>query len=330
VPDADEMRGPFKPDQIERIKTLRTHCIENAATAPGEAKFPVILFSPGGGMKALTYHALHEDLASWGFVVVAVDPPYNARSMRLPDGRVLGNLKPSERGWPQPKNQDEEIRNYRERVAHWARDLRFVVDQLNDLSEKDGPLRGRLDLARGVGVFGHSRGGQAAGSVRLIDGRIRGGVNLDGMAGPHVVQPIAGENAVGSQPFLWIHKALPNPTDEQLQRARRTRAEFDKEIERITASWDDQLGRIKDGALRVCFELPDLEHIDFSDEPFWDGRLTAESRPGKEETIAKTRAWLRAFFAATLLSDWAALEKLSSPPTQTGISVHASGRLGSR
>jgi predicted dienelactone hydrolase len=64
------------------------------------ARFPVVLFSPGGGLKALTYHVFLEDLASHGWIVAALDPPYNPRAMRMPDGRVLGNLKPEERGWP--------------------------------------------------------------------------------------------------------------------------------------------------------------------------------------------------------------------------------------
>jgi predicted dienelactone hydrolase len=54
-----------------------------------------------------------------------------------------------------------------------------VLDRLTALDQGDGMLSRRLDCAR-VGAFGHSRGGQAAGTVRMFDPRFRGGINLDG------------------------------------------------------------------------------------------------------------------------------------------------------
>jgi hypothetical protein len=174
-----------------------------------------------------------------------IDPPYNARAVRFPDGRVLGNLQPAERGWPAARNRDDERRYYQERIVHWSRDVSFVIDQLTALNRGNGPFAGRLDLERGVGVFGHSRGGQAAGAVRLLDERVRAGINLDGTAGPNAILPVKGEGVIGSQPFLWIQKALPPPpTEEQLQRAGKTRAFHDGEIEKVMTSWRRQLGAV--------------------------------------------------------------------------------------
>jgi hypothetical protein len=328
VPDAEVMRGPWKLDQLERIGAMRAFSIENAAPAQGDNKFPVIVFAPGGGMKGLTYHALLEDLASHGWIVAAIDPPYNARGVRLSDGRVLGNLKPAERGWPQPKSAEENRRFYQERIAHWARDMSFVIDQLTTLDRGDGPLAGRLDLTRGVGVFGHSRGGQAAGSVRLVDDRVKGAINIDGTQGEYPFQPLKGQDDSGAAPFLWIQGPLPPPpTDEQLKRARRTRAEYDTEIARIMAAWDRKLKAVTGGALRVSIDRPGLEHIDFSDEPFWDGNMTPESRPGKLKTIADTRAWVRAFFDGTVRGDWAALKELAADKSRTDVTVYAFGKM---
>lgn len=252
VPDADAMRPPWNEAQFANITALRTFSRENAALPRGKARYPVIIFMPGGGMKALIYHTLLEDLASHGWVVAAIDPPYNARAVRFPDGRVLGNLPPAERGWPQPRSREENERFYRERVVHWSRDVSFVIDQLAALDRGNGPFAKRLDLQRGVGGFGHSRGGQAAGTVRILDSRVRGAINLDGAAGDSAVIPAKeGDSAVGTQPFLWIQNTLPPPpTTEQLQRANRARAEYDAEIQRIIASWHRGLGAITDGALR--------------------------------------------------------------------------------
>jgi hypothetical protein len=330
VPDADAMRRPWTDEQVARIKAMRAFSSEEAPLPPGTARYPVIVFLPGGGMKALTYHALLEDLASHGWVVAAVDPPYNARAVRFPDGRVLGNLTASERGWPEPKNGEEFQRYYQERIVHWSRDVSFVIDQLAALDAGDGPFARRLDLGRGVGVVGHSRGGQAAGAVRLFDERVRGGINIDGTAGPYAILPVKGEDAVGAQPFLWIQTSLPPPpTDEQLKRAKRTRAEYDAQIERILASWRRRLASITGGALRVTVERPGLTHIDFSDEPFWDGSMTPEIRPGKRHTIAETRAWVRAFFDGTVRGDWAGLKQLAGETAtpQPHVTVHVFGKM---
>jgi hypothetical protein len=330
VPDADAMRGPWNDGQVARITAMRAFSRENASPPRGKVRYPVVVFMPGGGMKALTYHALLEDLASHGWVVAAIDPPYNARAVRFPDGRVLGNLQPAERGWPQPRNREENLRFYQERIVHWARDVSFVIDQLATLDRGNGPFARRLNLQSGVGVFGHSRGGQAAGTVRLLDDRVRGGINIDGTQGEHSFQPVKGADVSGSQPFLWIQASLPPPpTDEQLQRARRTRAEYDAEIQRIMASWNRKLGAVTGGALRVYIDRPGITHIDFSDEPFWDGSMTPVTRPGKLKTIADTRAWTRAFFDGAVRGKWADLKRLAaeSGKSQPEVTAQLFGKM---
>ncbi len=311
VPDAEDMKGPWNGEALERINAMRAYSIESAALAAGDARYPVVLFAPGGGMKGLTYHVLCEDLASHGWVVAALDPSYNARAVRMPDGRVLGRLSPSDRGWPEPTSQEEELKYYQERLAQWIGDASFVIDQLTALDAGDGPFAKRLDVQRGVGMVGHSRGGQAAGAARMFEPRIRGGINIDGMMGPFAILPMKGDGVSGDQPFLWFQKALPPlPDDEQLARMKRTRAEMDAEVARIKGGWNKSLEAISGGAIRVYVTRPGIEHIDFSDEPFWDGNMTAETRPAKEQTIADTRAWVRAFFDGTVRGEWENLKAL--------------------
>jgi hypothetical protein len=314
VPDAEAMRGPWSEEQVERIAKMRSFSREGAALPEGEERYPVVVFSPGGGMKGLTYHVLLEDLASHGWVVAAIDPPYNAWAVRMPDGRVLGDLPDEERGWPEPQSAEEERRFYMERIVHWSHDVSFVIDQLEALDRGNGPFAHRLDLERGVGVVGHSRGGQAAGAVRLLDERVRGGINIDGSAGEYAVLPVKGEGEIGAQPFLWIMKPLPPPpSEERLNRAGHTRAEYDAEIERILAKWRESLGKVSGGAMQVTIDRPGIEHIDFSDEPFWDGQMTPETRPGKLATIADTRVLVRAFLDGAVRGEWAALKVLADP-----------------
>jgi hypothetical protein len=326
MPDADVMRGPINEALMQQVVALRAYSLDGAPVQRGMTKFPVLVLAPGGGMKGLTYHALIEDLASHGWVVAAIDPPYNARGVRFPDGRVLGNLPPAERGWPAPRSGAEEQRYYRERVAHWGRDVRFVIDQLTALDAGTGPFAKRLDLERGVGVVGHSRGGQAAGVARVFDRRVRGGINLDGTAGDFPIQPIDGDTTAGAQPFLWIQKTLETPTDAQLQRMGRTRAELEREMNRILSLWHSRLAQVSGGAMRVYIDRPGIAHIDFSDEPLWDVSMSSETRAAKLQTIADTRMWVRSFFDGTVRGNWAALKQLAA--TKRGdVTVHAFGAM---
>jgi len=244
--------------------------------------------------------------------------------------RVLGNLRWEERAWPRTRNREDERRSYKERIVHWSRDVSFVIHQLTALDRGSGPFARRLDLQRGIGVFGHSRGGQAAGSVRMLDERVRGGINIDGMQGEYPFQPVKSDDSSGDQPFLWIQQRLPPPpTDEQLQRAGRTRAEYDAEVQRLVAIWDRKLGAVAGGAMRVNIDRPGITHIDFSDEPFWDGSMTPETRPGKLKTIADTRAWVRAFFDGTVRGDWAGLKALAGGDgkSRPEVTVQVFGRM---
>jgi hypothetical protein len=329
VPDADAMRGAWNDAQMARLLTIRPYSRDKVIVSKGAGRYPVVIFVPGGGMKALTYHSLLEDLASHGWVVAAVDPPYNARAVRVPDGRVLGDLPPAERGWPQPRSAEDNQRFYRERVVHRSRDVGFVIDQLTALDRGPGPFAERLDLQRGVGVVGHSRGGQTAATARILDTRVRSAVNLDDAFGEFAVIPVSPADAsLGSQPFLWIQKPLPPPpTDDQLQRARRTRADYDAEIKTLLGRWERQLSGIAGGSLRVTFDRSTIRHVDFSDEPFWDGSMTSENRPERLQTIADTRAWVRAFFDGTVRGEWTDLERLRAGAGGRQTTVHAFGNL---
>ncbi|MGI8783268.1 MAG: hypothetical protein ACR2L2_06415 [Acidobacteriota bacterium] len=86
------------------------------------------------------------------------------------------------------------------------------------------------------------------------------------------------------------------------------------------------------GAIRVVIDWPGITHIDFSDEPFWDGSMTPQTRPGKLETIADTRAWVRVFFDGTVRGDWDGLRRLAGKAGQTasGVSVHTFGAMQQR
>ena len=287
LPDADALRREWSDAQFRRIRAMQSFSLGNAPLPVGTARYPVVIFSPGGGSKVLTYQALIEDLASHGWVVAAIDPPFNTLAVRFPDGRVLGNLPPAEQTWP-----DDQLNTYayNQRIMQWSRDVSFVIDQLSALDNGSGPFARRLDLKRGVGAFGHSFGGTTAGTVRLLDTRVRSSINLDGVGGGAYILA-KGPNVGGAQPLLWV---LVEPIDHISPQAYRT------------------LPLVTGGALRVFLNRPGFRHEDFSDEPFWNGSMTPDKRTAKFDGVSEVREWVRTFFDATVRGDWAGLKRLSS------------------
>jgi hypothetical protein len=310
LPDSDALRGSWSAAVLNRLQALHSFSYEGAPIAAG--RFPVAVFLPGGGMKALMNQTLIEDLVSHGWVVAAIDPPYNA-PVRFPDGRVLGDIAPTSQGWPAalpdsnlaPAERMARIetkrQNERERMTHWARDVSFVIDQLAVQDTlPSGPFTQKLDLTRGVGVFGHSLGGIAAGTARLIEPRVRAGINLDGWGFDGAFSEIKGGD-MGARPFLWI-----------LRKSERSYPDR-RELEPIT-----------DGALRVNLNRPEFSHGDFTDDAFWGETATSANRPGRVRGITEVRLWVRAFFAATIVGRHEDLQRLvSRPQSSTPTTVTA-------
>ncbi len=139
---------------------------------------PVLLYSPGMHEDRAVGTTLVEDLASHGYVVVAIDHTHDAGEVEFPGGRLEVGMLPADT--PELDTQDVEVR---------AADSSFVLDRLTVLNRGGNPdaehrtlpagLRGALDLSR-VGMVGHSMGGAAAAQAMYRDPRITAGADLDG------------------------------------------------------------------------------------------------------------------------------------------------------
>lgn len=116
------------PALLEGVKLDAT---ANAAPLQRRGGWPVVLFSPGFGVERGLYTSLTEDLASHGYVVVAIDHPYDAAIVEFPDGHVVI-----------PASQMDITRALTVRVA----DTRFVLTELARLARSGvfaGPTRPR-------------------------------------------------------------------------------------------------------------------------------------------------------------------------------------------
>ncbi|MET7402649.1 acetylhydrolase [Dactylosporangium sp. NPDC005572] len=133
-------------------------------------RLPVIVFSHGAGGHRSETTVVVQELASHGYVVVTVD--HADAYVELPGGRL--------------RIPDDDLP-----VTPWdhARDIRFVLDRVEDLAAGRNPDAGRrplparlgaaLDLRR-IGMFGWSKGATATALVMNEDRRVRAGLGFDG------------------------------------------------------------------------------------------------------------------------------------------------------
>lgn len=126
----------------------------------------MLLYSPGGVDPRTIGTSLAEELASHGYVVVAVDHPGETSEVDFP-GRPPRIIELPPDGPTNPAI-------LRTMLTTRFADLTFVLDQLPSLE-----LSRALDLRR-VGVYGHSAGGAAAAEVLFDDPRVKAAANLEG------------------------------------------------------------------------------------------------------------------------------------------------------
>ncbi|MEU1669017.1 dienelactone hydrolase family protein [Streptomyces sparsogenes] len=186
---------------VDGLPRARTHSVFNASVAGGGGRFPVVLFSPGSGGTRTQNTAWAEELASHGYVVAALDHPYDSAAVVLTDGRTI-HTKTVSTG---DRDKDDKL------AAAWtavrAADLSFVLTQLDRLGrgEITDPLTGHLDTSR-VAVTGHSMGGAAALQAARQDHRFDAVIDLDGY--PH------GPTSPSlDQPVLALTQAITPGTD---------------------------------------------------------------------------------------------------------------------
>jgi hypothetical protein len=166
------------PDLFTKLVTqaVQTNSIPNASPIQSKDRYPVVIFSPGFGSTPKWYTSHIEQLVSHGYIVVGINPTYEAPAL-FPGGRVLTQSSVFDFS---SSSKDTEFRTFNEATVIRARDVSFVLNELQRLNRKDpqGLLIGRLDLNR-VGISGHSLGANTSVEAMRIDPRIRAGISMD-------------------------------------------------------------------------------------------------------------------------------------------------------
>lgn len=167
------------PDRFIQLvtQTIQTNSISKVVLANASKRYPVVIFSPGFGATPKFYTTQLEQLASHGYIVVAINPTYEVPVL-LPHGRVISQSSVFDFS---SADKQTEQRTFNQAVEIRAKDVSFVLNELNRLNVKDpqGLFTGRLDLSR-VGMLGHSLGGDTAIEAMWRDRRLKAGINMDG------------------------------------------------------------------------------------------------------------------------------------------------------
>jgi hypothetical protein len=153
-------RGPLRI----RVTTalVKTNAFIDPPVAPGN--HPVLLYAPSWGSTRSDNSAQAENLASHGFVVVAMDDLYPERPM----------------DFSSPASMQSTLRWANEKARLQARASLRVLEAL-DIAASDvkSHFYGHLDFDR-VGMYGFSFGGAVAAEAASLDSRIRAAADLDG------------------------------------------------------------------------------------------------------------------------------------------------------
>jgi predicted dienelactone hydrolase len=316
-------RAPYAPvhaagplaDQIGAVLELKPGSIDLAGTtthariaAPALGRHPVLLYSPGMGTSRLMGTNHVEELASRGYVVVAMDHTGEA-PVEFPRGRVVPLTMPTSEDVIKPATAV--------RVA----DTRFVLDTIARLAAGVNPdaerrplpigLATALDLRR-TGMFGYSLGGFTTGETMLVDRRVAVGANLDGtLQYGHPTLELSDVAKSGlDRPFLLFasehHTHLPQPGSPYEDRS-------------WISFWNHQRG------WKLDLRFPEGTHGAFADYQFMIPAIAkvygvpqavVEELLGKvdpERSVAAQRAYLGAYFDEFLKGRTQPLLRRESP-----------------
>ncbi len=216
------------PSMLNYLNKVETGVYRNIEIA--DETFPVLIFSHGYNSKANGYYALLTELVSQGYVVFAINHTYESTGTTFPDGTeayfdydYAGQIEAGT--WEKIEPAIQTIRDglsFEEQhplvqkalstyfvidiIERWTFDIVDVVNKLDEWN-KAGFFKDRLDVSN-VGVFGHSRGGGAAGESLLVDSRIKAGANLDGVQWGQIV------DTMFQKPFLFLSSDWPSDHED--------------------------------------------------------------------------------------------------------------------
>ncbi len=158
----------WSPRAASTVAKFVSHALPGLPLATNQTSYPVLIYSPSSiGRRQNTDKA--EDLASHGYVVVALDHQTVEASV-FPSGQVVAG------GGADCVFFTKEC--LQQNLEIISKNIQFLVDELGRLNTNDALLAGRLDMER-LGAFGKSWGNDGMAEFGRIDARCKAVVLLD-------------------------------------------------------------------------------------------------------------------------------------------------------
>jgi dienelactone hydrolase len=264
--------------------TVPTHSRLDAPIAVDGAPFPLLLFGGGWRGRRTEGTFLTEELASHGYIVAAIDHPYNAHRVAFSDGLIADTTVTQAIGGSFDIAPEAFIQAWDKELAKWTADERFVLDTLLTMnSDPDNKWFHRMNPNE-IGAVGHSFGGSAAVGICSEDPRVRAAINMDGY-----LFSALDKRAAGKKLMVILEGAHVYKSDDRLDKALGT-----YDFGRL----DESLRRFGGYVLFVA----GANHEDFSDQPLMSPlrRISQAGTLPATQTHAIVRAYVLAFFDKTL------------------------------
>lgn len=163
----------------QNLTKIQTNSYEEALLSTKQAKYPLVVFEPGMGKIVFNYTALAENLASHGYIVLAINPTFSSDFVVFSDGSTA--YKTSKGSMPEGDATDKELNDAGLKlVKTWSKDMSFAISKFSEMSLVKGNMwTEHVDMEH-VGAFGHSFGGAASAEASATDERIKASIDIDG------------------------------------------------------------------------------------------------------------------------------------------------------
>jgi len=315
-----EFGAAFEPVASGRVSS---GAFSDAAHAQATGRFPILLFSHGFGESSLAYAAILGDLASHGYVIIAIEHPHDAYAVLHADGRVTPFAQAA---WDSALARPRGAVAYQlAQVARRAEDILFVLRRLrSDSSTTLRAILRRADVNR-VGAFGHSLGGMAAAEACRRESRLLSCMNIDAeIRGVPWIEPDRGAPRqafafLATPHSLYVTPRASAPSAATLAQERLTAAQYDSLMHALQRNQDDALASVDGGAYRVDFEGAAFGHRSFLDLPLLGAESAAVARQ-HWVNLELARRYVLAFFETTLRRRSSAALEVSAVDT-AGVRV---------
>jgi len=160
----------LSPWLTANYRGMRAHALPGVPMSTNEAKYPLVIYSHGHQTLRTDNTRKVENLASYGFIVLALDN-VDCYATVFPNGSLFRGIEAPNIGPGDPLTLQI--------ATNRVRDIEFVLDQVAQWNLSDPFFQGRLDLAE-AGTFGHSFGGGTSGAACAQVAGIKAGLSLDG------------------------------------------------------------------------------------------------------------------------------------------------------